>query len=367
MTLQILWFDETDLSTLGAGQITKTLTLLNGLSEYVDITLLCRCSSPQILQKNLRKVKVISLKPGIRNPLLRLFPHDVTVYAMHYIRKSFDLVIFSHIYESLPLLLSFKLRGLPIIYDCHGVELMLLEKSLTSKLTIVSMESLSVKLSDTVIVLSDADKEDLKRLYSINDDDVVVIPPWRINNPCSEVEREEAKERLAKAFGNDIVNKTIVTFHGSLKYGPNRDAWNHIVNYIAPEVRQAIFVVVGKDPPFKGRKANIIFTGPVTNLREVLCCSDVAIVPLTRVTGVNFKVLDYVSLGIPLIVSPAVLRWLNLDDVEGTVIVSKVKDVPWHLKELVGKGLERTRWKKERSVEDVIQDYLKVLIETRDR
>lgn len=223
-----------------------------------------------------------------------------------------------------------------------------------------------MRLSDTIIVLSEADREDVKQLYGVNDG-VVVIPPWRINDPCSEVERVKARERLAKVFGNDIVNKTIVTFHGSLKYGPNHDAWNYIVNCIAPEVRQAVFVIIGKDPPFEGRKANIIFTGPVTNLREVLCCSDVAIVPLTRVTGVNFKVLDYVSLGIPLIISPAVLRWLNLDDIEGTVKVSRVKDMPCHLKNLLRKDLKRTRWKKERSVEDVIQDYLKVFIETREQ
>ncbi|MCR8463619.1 MAG: glycosyltransferase family 4 protein [Crenarchaeota archaeon] len=176
MTLRILWFDETDLSTLGAGQISKTLTLLNGLSKYyVDITLLCRCSSPQILQKNLRKVKVVSLKPDIRNSLLRFFPHDVIVYAMRYMRESFDLVIFSHIYESLPLLLSSKLRGLPVIYDCHGVELRLLQKGLISKLIVTTMESLSVRLSDTIIVLSEADREDVKQLYGVNDG-VVVIP-----------------------------------------------------------------------------------------------------------------------------------------------------------------------------------------------
>lgn len=41
--------------------------------------------------------------------------------------------------------------------------------------------------------------------------------------------------------------------------------------------------------------------------------------------------------------------------------------MPCHLKNLLRKDLKRTRWKKERSVEDVIQDYLKVFIETREQ
>jgi len=42
-------------------------------------------------------------------------------------------------------------------------------------LIVTTMESLSVRLSDTIIVLSEADREDVKQLYGVNDG-VVVIP-----------------------------------------------------------------------------------------------------------------------------------------------------------------------------------------------
>lgn len=354
--MKIFWFDNTDLCTIGAGQVTKTLTILNGLGKYTNVTLITRCSQPKNLRVNVKKT--ILLKP-VRDPISNLFPLDVFMTSFRNIRKaSYDLVVFSHPYQSLPLLLLSKAHGLPVVYDCHGIELVL-----SRDWYVFFIEKSCMMLSDFIIVMSEADKKDVQRLYGVKENRIFIIPPPKLNDPCSEGERRRARESLAKMFGKDLMYRSIVIFHGSLDYEPNYEALNIILNHIAPEVSEAVFVIIGKSPPFKGRRGNVIFTGQVDDIRRFLCAADIAIVPLVRVTGVNFKVLDYIKLGIPMIISPVVLRWLNLDEIEGDVVVSDVKSMANALKQVLMKGVSCSpRWKIERKVEDVINDYLKAFM-----
>lgn len=359
MVMNILWYDNTNLAKPGSGQQTKTITLLNILSRFVHIILLCPCKPTEFSLHNVDIVPISDVK-GFES----FFSYDLAKKFLSLIRKNRpDLIVFSHIYGA-PTILMLK-SNIPAVYDSHAVELELaMGGSLRSIVVVKILEEFSLRLSDKIITLSESDKSSFKLYYNVNDHKLVVIPPPRLNMQCSNEEILAGKQYLAREYGEDLLEKNVLVFHGSLRYGPNSEAVVHILRDIAPALsNKAVFLIVGPDPPYLGRVNNVIFTGFVKDLRRVLCAADAAVVPLKRVTGVNMKVLEYISYGLPIFASQALLRWLNLKEVEGSVIISSIEEMPLNIKKALASGLIRTRWRREISYNEVTYSYLNVFKE----
>jgi len=358
----VLWYDNTDLSKEGSGQQAKTAPLIKYLAKHLNIVLLCPCENKDFISFD-NNIEVIRI-PNI-NQYNSWFSIDLASKIFSAIRNFRpDLIMFSHIYGAPTILLLSSLKKIPTIYDSHGLEFELIaDNSLRSILMIKSLESYVLKLTNKIIALSEQDKRMFKFYYKVSDDKIRVIDPPKQNNTCRESERKTGRVSLAKRWGMDLLNKPIFIFHGSLSYPPNKEAVKFILEFIAPQVSEAVFLIVGKDAPYIGRLGNIIFTGFVKNLREVLCAADFAIVPLRRVTGVSMKVIDYISCGLPIIVTPTILRYLNPNEVEGTLIISSISDMPLKAREILKVPAKRTKWKFERTYDDIVHDYLKVIKE----
>jgi glycosyltransferase involved in cell wall biosynthesis len=110
-----------------------------------------------------------------------------------------------------------------------------------------------------------------------------------------------------------------VVFTGTMNFGPNVEGAEWFVREVWPSVRASVpnarLKIVGADPVRTVRAlhnpgAGIEVTGRVPDVRPYLWASAVAIAPLLTARGVQTKVFEAVSAGLPAVVTPAVARGL---------------------------------------------------------
>jgi glycosyltransferase involved in cell wall biosynthesis len=104
-----------------------------------------------------------------------------------------------------------------------------------------------------------------------------------------------------------------IVFSGGMDYLPNQDGVRWFIDAVLPEVKKLLprakLVVVGKNPPASltalARPNEIEITGRVDDVRPYVRVADVMVVPLRIGGGTRLKILEALSMGVP-IVSTAV-------------------------------------------------------------
>lgn len=98
----------------------------------------------------------------------------------------------------------------------------------------------------------------------------------------------------------------LLSFVGNLSVAANIDSLDWIVNKILPKVHHPVkFMVVGKAPEeikakYKNNK-QVFFTGRVERLEDYVCKSRIFLSPLLYGTGIKTKILEAMSMGVPVI------------------------------------------------------------------
>jgi glycosyltransferase involved in cell wall biosynthesis len=117
------------------------------------------------------------------------------------------------------------------------------------------------------------------------------------------------------------VSPPCVVFSGKMSYHANEAAARRLVERIMPRVWQqrpdVEVVLAGKDPP-SGLQAlasdrRVSVTGYVEDLRPWLCHASVAVSPLVYGAGIQNKVLEAMSSGVPTVASPQAVSALTAD------------------------------------------------------
>ncbi|MBA7612768.1 hypothetical protein ES703_20008 [subsurface metagenome] len=220
--------------------------------------------------------------------------------------------------------------NIPIIYDSHGVESdavrvrfdgypIIAKQLLQSYLRLV--ERLACKRASHIIAISELDRQRLISKYGISGSKVTAIPVWVDFNKSQEDIQGDQAERDA--------TKLVVVFHGSYGHKPNREAFELICNYIAPEVEKRNskiqFLIAGTGlPPFE--KGNVKSLGFVDNLSALLKSSDIAIVPVLKGTGVRIKIFDYMATGLPIITTRKGIEGIDAESGQHAVILNAVDE-----------------------------------------
>jgi glycosyltransferase involved in cell wall biosynthesis len=331
----------------------------------LEVRLIVNCKSMVIqLDMPYNDVKEISTESMLNmRPLEPLLLRDLINMFMIIIKllvNKYDIIIEYYNYSVLSLL--FKLINKPLIYDAHCVEYELAKSSL-SKMIILLNESLLAQLSDNIVALSNYDALIFAKTYKIPLNKIKVIKWLMVNKNNNITIKNIYKEMLALKRGSDILVKPLIIFHGNLRYGPNADAVNFIMSNLAPNLKDAIFIVVGPNPPFIGRRDNIIFTGFVSSeeLERYLLASDIAIAPLRIVTGINMKMHDYISFELPIVTTKVTLRWLDVNNVRGTLIITSLDKFVDVLNQVIkSKNYKGTAWIHEHKLTDIARDYIEV-------
>jgi glycosyltransferase involved in cell wall biosynthesis len=120
-----------------------------------------------------------------------------------------------------------------------------------------------------------------------------------------------------------------VVFSGTLDYPPNADAAVHLLRQVLPRLRarvpSATVVIAGRNPTpaveRAARDAGTVVTGAVDDLRPHLGRAEVFVAPLRFASGAQNKLLEAMSMSLPVVTSPVAARGFQLDGVGSAPLV----------------------------------------------
>ena len=221
-----------------------------------------------------------------------------------------------------------------VVYDAHNVEKYTAKQMLRLGRSsavffflafyIPILEWLAVKLTaDYIISVSDEDRLNFIREYNLSEDKVKVIPS---GTTIRDWDDPHNKEILKAKMG--IYNAKVILFHGTYSYPPNKEAYDLIVNYIAPQTKTAdnvIYLLAGNGTPVF-EKGNIRSLGFVEDIDSLLHVADIAIVPLLRGGGTKLKLLDYLGAGLPIVTTRKGAEGIDVRNGKDAIVVDGVNE-----------------------------------------
>jgi sugar transferase (PEP-CTERM/EpsH1 system associated) len=121
-----------------------------------------------------------------------------------------------------------------------------------------------------------------------------------------------------------------IVFTAWFKYYPNVKAAIDFTNNIFPEIKKVIpeikFYIVGKEPPASVKKLEktegVVVTGYVDDVREYLKNADAAVIPLQIGGGTRLKILEAMSMKVPVVSTVLGAEGLSVMDGENILIAN---------------------------------------------
>lgn len=138
----------------------------------------------------------------------------------------------------------------------------------------------------------------------------------------------------AYPFVTDGRDAATIVFTGTMWYFPNVDAVTWFVKSVFPNVQKQVskvrFFIVGARPaPAVQRLAHIpgvIVTGFVPSMQEFLSHATVSIAPMQSGSGMQFKVIEAMASGVPVVATPYALGGLEAVDGEHLLVARNADD-----------------------------------------
>jgi glycosyltransferase involved in cell wall biosynthesis len=296
-----------------------------------------------------------------------------------------DIIQFEYPYL-LPIMILLKTLRRSFVLDEHGVEYQfirelkkipasfgtgrsigyMLKKTPGLIPIVLAMEKAAIKLCSMVFVCSENDGSEIKRLYHLADEKLVVVPN------CAD--RSLFEEVVPRRF-----SRPTVLFLGSFDHPPNVEGASVLIHQIVPlvsnKVKDVLFVFVGRNPPqrlLKQQGARILFTGEVEDFRPLVAGAAVAVAPVFSGSGTRTKIVDYMALEKPVVSTSKGAEGLNLKDEEDFLERNTIKGFADGIVELLtnrekakrlgGRAREvaETQYSWDTQAINVLQSYAKV-------
>jgi glycosyltransferase involved in cell wall biosynthesis len=216
--------------------------------------------------------------------------------------------------------LLFKKKNTIKIYDAHNCEYLLMKnlvdrKRLGTAVTLATWraERQACRESSLVFATSSEDAAALCRLYGLEASRIALIPNGTDLPALPDVaEKAAAKQKLG------LSPAPVALFIGAL-YPPNIQAARFIVQNLAPNLPDTSFVIAGsvcRALEGASTPANLVLAGQLCeeDLQLHLSAADAGLNPVVQGSGVNIKMLDYMSAGLPVVSTPFGCRGLAIMD-----------------------------------------------------
>lgn len=202
-----------------------------------------------------------------------------------------------------------QIRGLPTVLDLKPVQTLNLQRMKdhisnpvrralyqTEFRRVRNYEPSVVSRLTRCLVISDADRKAIDPQGKLQN---ILVNPHGLDPNYFVPDREHPK----------IAGR--IVFSGNMSYDPNVDAIVHFANHVYPLIRQmrphVTLTIVGKNPKPSvaslARDPSIEVTGFVDDIRPYLNCAEVAVNPLRIGAGLQNKVLEAMSLALPLVMT----------------------------------------------------------------
>ncbi|WP_273653630.1 glycosyltransferase [Cellulomonas fimi] len=142
--------------------------------------------------------------------------------------------------------------------------------------------------------------------------------------------------------GGDGPDGPTVAFVGRMSYGANHDAACWFIDRVWPLLRQAHpgirLEVVGDAPrrALRRRSADDVrIRGRVPTVAPYYRAAQVVVVPVRMATGVQMKMIEAMSLGVPTVVSPVVARGAGVEHLRETLVADLPSEWAAHVSRLI--------------------------------
>lgn len=213
------------------------------------------------------------------------------------------------------------------VYESLNVEYLLkqsifdsyIDSSILTSL-VYEIEKKACEGSNIILAVSEEDRLALSKNYLVSLDKIYVVPNGVETKSIISVNDREKKE-AKRNFG--IETESIILFVGSA-HSPNKDAAVNVLE-LAKKNNEKKFIIVGSvgyllkdmDIPPNVRITSEVDEETKLSLYKV---SDIALNPMTRGSGTNLKMLDYLAAGIPTISTTIGVRGLDIVNGEHAIV-----------------------------------------------
>jgi len=260
-----------------------------------------------------------------------------------YEARSADVIVFSHpwvfpIVSRLP-----GLEDRPFVYDSQNVEgrlrrALLGEGGLAGAIAeiVESLERELCRRAASIFACSIEDARSFESLYGVDPSRIHVVPNGTDVDRVRPAGREE-RRRSRAALGLPA-DGSVVVFVGS-DYPPNTEAARFLCGRLAPALADVQFVVVGgcTGGLAPGEiPANVTALGVVDGETRdrVLAAADLAVNPMSRGSGTNIKMLDFLGAGLPTVATAVGARGLD-GGAGGSFVVADLDDFAAEIRALL--------------------------------
>jgi sugar transferase (PEP-CTERM/EpsH1 system associated) len=133
---------------------------------------------------------------------------------------------------------------------------------------------------------------------------------------------------------NGPYDKDKIAFVGNMHSFPNRDGVLYFCDRILPVIRKRRpdmkFYVIGANPPDKIKKLDdgktVFVTGPVDDTRKYLNDAVALVCPIRTATGMQNKIMEAMSMGLPVISTKISAQWLEDSDRAGIILADNEEE-----------------------------------------
>lgn len=252
---------------------------------------------------------------------------EETINATHWA----DVVIFSHPWVA-PLISKELLKNKTVIYDSHNVEKLLREQLLDVNSDferyvlnkVIEAEKLAGDEADLILACSEEDVDGFVEHYNFPRSKIKVFANGVFADkilPATKKQKKEARLKLNIKF-----SEKICFFIGS-NYQPNVDAANFILNNLAAEFENIIFIIGGGvcDKLSKNLPSNVRAIGYIEEDEKLLWlhASDFGLNPMFSGSGTNIKMFDFMSAGLPVVTTKIGARGIATKSTPGLYLCDK--------------------------------------------
>jgi polysaccharide biosynthesis protein PslH len=157
-------------------------------------------------------------------------------------------------------------------------------------------------------------------------------------------------ERFTRRPGS-VADDTTLAFVGAMSFGPNASAVQWFCREVLPLVRarqRAVrLMIVGRDPSpavrALGAADGVEVTGEVPDVRPYLERATVFVAPMVSGSGIKNKVLEAMSMELPVVATPLAVEGLPVAVEDSLVVTSTASDMADALVQLLGDPAARLR------------------------